>query len=106
MLCLESVFAQQAAALRMQNLDQGMEEFENRLQHSALVVAACVGRIHTCFSDSKWAILNPKPVLTLGTIGPSETLSSKMVHSNLGQEKLQICVQKRLPVGCKIPEML
>lgn len=39
----------------MQNLDQGMEEFDNRLQHSALIVAACVVNIHSHFSDTAYA---------------------------------------------------
>ena len=41
----------QAAALRMQNLDRGMEELDFRLQHSALIVAATIGSLAALFSD-------------------------------------------------------
>ena len=57
-----------------------MEEFDNRLQHSALIVAATVGAFSRCFTESRWAVL-PRPGLSLQHCCDCKTLTILSPHN-------------------------
>ena len=93
----ERDFAVQAAALRMQNLDRGMEEFDFRLQHSALTVAATVGSLAALFSDTQYGSFLFLPFSLLFIFLMS--LWSTTVHAATSDKKL-------LKVVCRVTEAL